>query len=103
MAAWTAAAILVAALATATTQNVQANKAAGAARNDQAANLLAAKEAANQSKAATTTNVGDVSLDSQESLDDAAIRSKSTKNRLRVDSTTGLSLGTAKSATGLSI
>lgn len=88
----------------ATAQNVASNKAAGAARNDQRLQLEAAEIAANKSTAATTKNTGDISLESEESLADAAIRNKSTKNRLRVDRT-GLSLGSpsTKSASGLSI
>lgn len=80
-------------------QNVASNKAAAAARSTQAENLAAAKAAANKSTAATTTNAGEVSLQSEEELADSAIRNKSTKNRLRVS--TGLSLGST--GTGLSI
>lgn len=82
-------------------QNVAANKAAAAARKTQAENLAAAKAAADKSTSATTTNAGDVSLESEEELADSAIRNKSTKNRLRVS--TGLSLGSAGAGTGLRI
>ena len=70
----------------------------------QAEQLAAAEAAANKSKAPVINNSGDVELQSTEDMQDEAIRSRSKKNRLRVDKT-GLSLGgsSSSSKTGLSI
>jgi len=87
---------------------MNAIKARQDAAAQQASSLAAAKAAASKATAGTSSNVGEVSLQSEEELADEAIRSKSTKNRLRLDRT-GLSLGapskpsSAKSSTGLSI
>lgn len=114
----TTAAIIMAAVsvagtaASATVSNMNAIKARQEAGKAQAQNVALAKQqqeaalaAANKSTGAVVSNQGDVSLQSEESLDDAAIRDKSKKNRLRVNSTTGVSLGNASSgsATGLRI
>lgn len=100
-----AASTLIAGTTTAVVSNQNAIAAKNQASDAQAANLAAAKAAANKATAATTGNVGTVALQSEEDLQDEAIRSRSTKNRLRVDRT-GLSLGsptTAQSTTGLRI
>lgn len=98
-----AATMLVAAGTTATVSNMNAIKARQDAKGMQRDNLAAAKAAADKSKGATTSNAGDISLESTSELEDAAIRGKSTKNRLRVG-TTGLSIGApSKSSTGLSV
>jgi hypothetical protein len=99
-----AAAVVAGSATTATVSNMNAIKARQEANRNQAESLAAAKAAASKATAGTTSNIGEVSLQSEEELEDAAIRSKSTKNRLRIDRT-GLSLGTPLkgSSTGLSI
>lgn len=106
----TAVALISAAVAAAgagTTAYMQ-NDARIDANKNQEKQLAAAKEAANKSTGAITSNVGTVALDSEEALADDAIKTRSKKNRLRVDRT-GLSVGgttagsLAGSATGLKI
>jgi len=90
--------------ASAYVSNDNAIDARNQAKKQQAEQLAAASAAADKSKAATITNVGTVSLQSEEDLEDEAIRGKSKKNRLRVDKT-GLGVGSSSSgsSTGLKL
>ena len=95
---------MASAAGTAYVSNDNAIDARSQGRKTQREQLEAAEAAANKSQAATTTNVGTVALQSEEDLGDEAIRSKSKKNRLRVDKT-GLGVGSSSSgsSTGLKL